>query len=67
MRGLGPRIHDEISPSQAVLIFAVAIHHGLPVKPGNDSGEVVWPCTEGNAVQRGPDNAEFVWWLATAE
>jgi hypothetical protein len=37
------------------------------VKPGNDSGEVVRPCTERNAVQHGPDNAEILWWLVAAE
>jgi hypothetical protein len=30
MRGLDPRIHDEIPTTQAVLIFAAAIHRGLP-------------------------------------
>jgi hypothetical protein len=30
MRGLDPRIHDEMPSTQVVLIFAVAIHHGLP-------------------------------------
>src|SRR5437762_1297001 len=29
MRGLDPRIHDEAPHSQAVLIFDIAIHHGL--------------------------------------
>jgi hypothetical protein len=36
MPGLDPGIHDETPRTRTVLIFAVAIHHGLRVKPGND-------------------------------
>jgi hypothetical protein len=67
MRGLDPRIHDAAPPSQAVLILPLQSIMDCQVKPGNDSEEVGRPCTERNAVQHGPDNADIVWWLFATE
>jgi hypothetical protein len=58
---------DAAPPSQAVLILPLQSIMDCQVKPGNDSEEVGRPCTERNAVQHGPDNADIVWWLFATE